>query len=232
VAGASLQIANELGSEFHTQTLADGSFTVEVPDGTYTLAASAEGYSGRKASVVVAGAPVEDVQIQLGTNIVLSGRLLGLEAGDRLKDLQVFWPPAYQPGDWTVDQEARYRETGLGPGDWMVSAVFQLGYQDRAASGEVHIPSGATEATLDLDFHIGDLTLKVRPTVLGGYLDPVLYDVGGGELAKGQLDDGGYLFSRLRAGTYRLHYQKGDRTQEQLVELTADQELVIDPNGP
>jgi hypothetical protein len=241
VAGASLQLAgrqlaNGYGAEFHTQTQADGSFAIETPDGTYTLSASADGYAGREADrpIVVAGAPVEDVEIQLGADIVLSGRLLGLETGDTLMNLKIEGPPAYHPGAWTVDQEGRYRQAGLWPGDWTVTAVFQLGDQGRIASGKVHIPSGATEATLDLDFHIGDLTLTVRPTVSDrGYLYPSLYDVAGGELTNGRYaENGSYSFSHLRAGPYRLHYKKGDQIQEQLVELTADQELVLDPNGP
>ncbi|HEV7508495.1 MAG TPA: carboxypeptidase-like regulatory domain-containing protein [Thermoanaerobaculia bacterium] len=164
IAGASLQLVDGQGANFHTQTLVDGSFVLEVPDGTYTLSASAEGYSGREAdqSVVVAGAPVGNVELQLGANIILTGRLLGLETGDILKELQVEGPRAFHPGTWTVDQEGHYRQTGFWPGDWTVSATFLLGDQERYASGTVHIPSGATEATLDLDFRIGDLSLD-RP---------------------------------------------------------------------
>lgn len=158
IAGASLQLVSDHHEQFHAQTRLDGSFTLEVPDGTYTLSASADGYAGREADqpVVVAGAPVGNVELQLGTNIILTGRLLGLERGDTLKALQVEGPRAFHPGPWTVDQDAHYRQTGLGSGDWTVYATFQQGNQERYASGNVHIPSGATEAALDLDFHIGD----------------------------------------------------------------------------
>lgn len=154
IAGASLQLTGHRGEQFHAQTRLDGSFTLEVPDGTFTLTASAEGYSSRDQTVVVAEGPVGNVEIQLGTNIVLTGRLLGLERGDTLKALKIEGPPGLHPGAWTVDQEARYRQPGLWPGDWAVYATFLLGNQEKEASGTVHIPPGATEATLDLDFHI------------------------------------------------------------------------------
>jgi protocatechuate 3,4-dioxygenase beta subunit len=158
IAGASLELTGDHGEQFHAQTRVDGSFTLEVPDGSYTLSASAEGYSGPPADhpVVVAGGPVGNVELQLGANIVLTGRLLGLERGDTLKALQIEGPPWFHPGAWTVDQDAHYWQPGLWPGDWTVSATFLMGTQERYASGTVHIPKGATEATLDLDFHIGD----------------------------------------------------------------------------
>jgi hypothetical protein len=160
IAGASLQLKPSAGEGLHTQTLVDGSFAFEAPDGTYTLSASAEGYSGRDADrpIVVAGAPVGNVELQLGTNVVLTGRLLGLERGDTLKEFKVEGPPAFHPGAWTVDQEGHYRQPGLWPGDWTVTATCLLRNEERSASGKVHIPRGATEATLDLDFHIGNLT--------------------------------------------------------------------------
>ncbi len=234
IEGASIVLAARSGPDFHAQTLVDGSFAVEVPDGTYTVSASAEGYAGRDAErpVVVAGVPVQKLEIRLGTDIVLTGRLLGLERGDSLKELKIEGDATYNPGAWTVDQDARYRQKGLGPGDWTVSATFLLGYQERYASGKVHIPPGATEATLDLDFHVGDLTLTVRATTPDGYLDPALENADGSDLTWRQTTEGGYLFSRLRAGNYRLNYQKGEKRQTQLVELTSDRDLVIDPAAP
>jgi hypothetical protein len=235
VAGASLELAGRQGERLHTQSQADGSFAIDAPDGTYTLSASAEGYAGRETNpaIVVAGAPVADVEIQLGTDIVLSGRLLGLEQGDALEDLKVTGPPAYHPGTWTVDQDGRYRQTGLWPGDWTVSAVFDLEGQKRLASGAVHIPSGATEATLDLDFHLGDLTLTVRPTTSTDALDAYLFNGNGSDLVQYlSARDGAYRYSHLRAGTYQLNYRQGRGRRIRQLELTADQELVIDPNGP
>jgi hypothetical protein len=236
IEGASLQLSGGgPRQEFHAQTSVDGSFTVAVPDGTYTLSASAEGYAGRDAErpIVVAGTPVEDVEIQLGTNVVLTGRLLGLERGDTLKAFQIDGPRSFHPGAWMVDQEARYRQTGLWPGDWTVFATFQLGNQERFASGTVHIPRGATEATLDLDFHIGDLELKVRSTTPEIFLHPDLQNLDGSSLPQSKAaDDDSYLFSHLRAGTYRLCYQNGDKRKNQIVELKADRELVVDPAAP
>jgi len=235
IAGASLELAGRQGARLHTQTQADGSFVIAAPDGTYTLSASAEGYAGRETNppIVIAGAPVEDVEIRLGTDIVLSGRLLGLEQGDALEDLKITGPPAFHPGAWTVGPNGRYRQMGLWPGDWTVSAVFDLEGQKRLASGAVHIPSGATEATLDLDFHLGDLTLTVRPMTSTDAFDAYLFNGDGSDLMQYlSARDGAYRYSHLRAGTYQLNYRKGRGRQIQQLELTADQELVIDPNVP
>ncbi|MFY9826978.1 MAG: carboxypeptidase-like regulatory domain-containing protein, partial [Thermoanaerobaculia bacterium] len=229
IAGASVSIDREIGAKSHTESLADGSFEIDAQDGRHTLFIEAEGYSGQERPLAVAGAPV-DVEIQLGAEVVLTGRLLGLERGDALKNFQVQGPPASLPGDWTVDQEGGYRQKGLGAGDWKVAATFLVGYLERYASGTVHIPAGATEATLDLDFHVGDLTLTLRPTTSEVYLDPSLDNADGTSLAVRQFsDDGTYVFPHLRAGSYRLSYMKKDKRQYEVVELTEDRELVIDP---
>ncbi len=160
IAGASLWFHGSPGQTLRANTLADGSFAVGVTDGTYTMNAMAEGYSSRDAErpIVIAGAPVDDVEIQLGTNVVLTGRLLGLERGGTLRSLEVIGPSAYRPDGWTVDLEGNYRLMGLSPGDWTLKGTFGLGAQERSAMGRVHIPPGATTATLDLDFRRKDLT--------------------------------------------------------------------------
>jgi hypothetical protein len=74
IAGASLQLTGGNGTSFRAQAQADGSFTLEVPDGAYTLSASADGYARRNADqpVVVAGAPVGNVELQLARSEDLS----------------------------------------------------------------------------------------------------------------------------------------------------------------
>jgi hypothetical protein len=221
-----------------------------VTDGTYTLSVSAEGYSSRDAErpIVVAGAPVEDVDIQLGPNVVLTGRLLGLEPGETIDFFQAEGPPSYRPGPWTVDEDGHYRQTGLWPGDWTITARCTSGSRPlfygsptRLATGRIHIPPGATEATLDLDFHMGDLTLTVRSAHPDeSFLATLLY-ADGSELIKNAFgqngvssQDGVVRFQRLQAGTYRLRIedQQGKKVQEQPIELTADREVVVDLATP
>jgi hypothetical protein len=236
IEGASLQLHyfnGSFGQTFETRSLADGSFAVGVTDGTYDLSVSAEGYSSRDAErpIVVAGAPVEGIEIQLGPNIVLTGRLLGLEPGETLQSFQAEGPPSYRAGAWTADQEGHYRQKGLWPGDWTITASYR--YQksgplffsspERVATGRIHIPPGATEVTLDLDFHMGDLTLLLYAD--GSAL--INNELGHGGVFS---QDGGVRFERLQAGTYRLRIEdpRGKTVQEQPVELTADREVVID----
>ncbi len=123
--------------------------------------------------------------------------------------------------------------TGLRPGDFLVSATFELEGQDRRASGALHIPNDATEATLDLDFHLGDLTLTVRSTDPHNALNLALSSTDGSSLLEClYTEDHACYFPHLRQGTYRLSYQKPTLRQDQTVELTGNQELMIDPNGP
>jgi len=250
IEGASLEFHyfdGTFGRHFETHTLADGSFAVGVTDGTWDLSVSAEGYSSRTAErpIVVAGAPVEDVEIQLGPNIVLTGRLLGLGPGEPAY-VHAEGPPSYTPGASTTDQEGHYRQTGLWPGDWTITAGYTAGRRwygdpERLATGRIHIPPGATEATLDLDFHMGDLTLTVRSAQPGGFFGATLLFADGSALIKnafGQTgvasQDGVVRFQRLQAGTYRLRIedQHSKKVREQPIELTADREVVVDPAAP
>ncbi|HEX4960584.1 MAG TPA: carboxypeptidase regulatory-like domain-containing protein [Thermoanaerobaculia bacterium] len=239
IEGASLWLSESRpGVHFQTRTLADGSFAVGVTDGTYTLSVRAEGYSGRDAErpIVVAAAPVEDVEIQLGPNVVLSGRLLGMGPDETLQSLQAEGPPSYARGAWTTDQEGHYRQVGLWPGDWTITASASQGALPwlspvRLTTGRIHIPPGATEVTLDLDFHVGDLTLAAHSAHPGEPFRATLLNADGSELIKyPSLEDGAFLFKRLQAGTYRLRIEgrPGQTVQEQPIELTADREVVID----
>jgi hypothetical protein len=244
IEGAKLWFSGNTYAHFQTQTLADGSFAVGVTDGTYTLFVSAEGYSSRDAErpIVVAGAPVEEIEIQLGPNIVLTGRLLGLKPGETLQSFHAAGPPSYRSGAWTTDNEGHYRQEGLWPGDWTITASYgpgllSYGSPARLATGKIHISPGATEATLDLDFHMGDLTLTVHSAHPDQSFRVALLYADGSALiqhAFGQdgvlSQDGVVRFERLQAGTYRLRIQdqNGKKVQEQPIELNASREVVID----
>jgi hypothetical protein len=240
IEGASLWLRGGPGVHFEASTRADGSFAVGVTEGTYTIQARAEGYSSREPEqpIVVAGAPVKGVEIQLGTNIVLTGRILGLEPGESIQSVVAIGPPGYLPGAWTIDQEGHYRQTGLWPGDWTVAASRERHSwmePDRFARGRIHIPPGVTEATLDLDFHVGDLTLTVRTAHPGESFRATLLYADGSEFIKDPLFGHNEIFhfQRLQAGSYRLRIEvRGKKTQEQAVELTADREVVIDLATP
>jgi protocatechuate 3,4-dioxygenase beta subunit len=235
---AGLWFNGSSGQNFTASTLADGSFAVGVTDGTYTLSVSAEGYSGRDAErpIVVAGAPVEDIEIQLGPNIILTGRILGVEPGESI-GVKAEGPPSYRPGASTMDDEGHYRQTGLWPGDWTITALYWPNYLSlqRLATERIHIPPDATEVTLDLDFHMGDFTLTVRSVHPGERFRATLLDADGIELFKDPFDqDSVFRFQRLQAGTYRLRIRDltQKKVQEQRIELTADREVVIDPAAP
>ncbi|MFY9821071.1 MAG: carboxypeptidase-like regulatory domain-containing protein [Thermoanaerobaculia bacterium] len=245
IEGASLELNGPNPAHFRARTLADGSFAVGVADGTYSLSVSAEGYSSRDTEqpIVIAGARVEGLEIQLGPNIVLTGRLLGLEPGETVQFIQAQGPRFARPGAWSTDDDAHYRQTGLWPGDWTIIAGYTSGpllptAPERLGRGTIHIPAGATEATLDLDFQLGDLTLTVRSAQPDAPFRASLLNEDGTELIGssnrllgGVVSQGGRVrFERLQAGHYRLQieYASGTRATEQTIELASDREVVID----
>jgi hypothetical protein len=102
----------------------------------------------------------------------------------------------------------------------------------RRALGKIHISPGATEATLDLDFHVGDVTLTVRAAHPGEpFIYATLLYADGSEFMQVQSgQDEVFRFQRLQAGTYLLRIMDGhgNQVQEQPIELNADREVVID----
>ncbi len=74
------------GKEFEAKasSSAEGAFWIQVPEGRYSVAADAEGYSPTvlKTPLTIAARPIERVEIRLEPGGNLSGRLLGLHPGE------------------------------------------------------------------------------------------------------------------------------------------------------
>lgn len=237
VPGANVDFFSRAGAAT-TNTVADvdGVFSVRLEDGVYDPTAIADGFERADAGrpLVVNGGPVDGVEIRLRPGVALTGRFPGLEPGE-VPLLNIDGPGRRSnfaiPGE--ADQEGGYRLTNLGPGPWMVTAVLQTpgGNLERIAVGSVTIPEGVAEARLDLDFQLGDLTLTVRFTEPGRFVNFELRLPDGSPLVKGQdqSGDGRVHIPRLRAGSYRLRILSDAATVllDQPVELSSDQEVVL-----
>src|SRR4029077_20469344 len=124
---------------------------------------------------------------------------------------------------------------GLWPGDWKLTARSEKGFMDgslrRQAIGRIHIPSDATEVTLDLDFHVGNLTFTVRSAHPGDSFSATLLYADGSEFIKYPIgQDGVFRFQRLQPGTYRLRIDdlRGNKLRDEPIDLKADREVVMD----
>lgn len=133
-----------------------------------------------------------------------------------------------------MDAEDRYSIPGLGPGTWEVSASYEVfGAETRRATGRIVIPDEATEATLDLDFFSGDLTLSGR--IEGAGDDYVWVDLlrpdGGLVVEEVSAPRRTFRIGNLRAGSYRVRissYEGGSEVLgEREVTLPAEGEVVI-----
>lgn len=127
----------------------DGTFRMELEDGTYRGWVVRRGYfrAALEEPLTVDGAPVDGVELRLGEEVVLRGRILGLEPGERARSIWAEGPNgAVRQGE--LDQEAGYTVHGLIPGEWKITASFQ----GREAVARITVEEGETEVALDLEF--------------------------------------------------------------------------------
>lgn len=149
VADATVRLYTPGGQGGWTYSRADGAFRLELEDGTYRGWVVRRGYfrAVLEEPVTVDGTPVDGVELRLGEEMVLRGRILGLEPGERAEAIWAEGPhAAFRQGE--LDQESGYAVYGLLPGDWKITASFQ----DREAVGRVTVGEGETAVGLDLEF--------------------------------------------------------------------------------
>ncbi|HZF11241.1 MAG TPA: carboxypeptidase-like regulatory domain-containing protein [Thermoanaerobaculia bacterium] len=221
----------------------DGTFSLLLPDGTYVATVSLDEYARAVSAepVAVEGAAVDGVEIRLTAGITLTGRVLGLTPEELAESSITAQRDNYasQTG-WLDDREGSYAIEHLGPGDWTVTAY----HDGESAVAPLRLAPGERQATLDLTFVRGDLTL--RGGLHGG--DPLADYVA--ELSpEGKPDDprvlapdrqGVFQFTRLRPGRYRLKIQDANLTSlgggpayDQVIELARDRDLEIElPAAP
>jgi hypothetical protein len=235
VGGARLTLRPERGEWPFPQTVSteEGAFSFQgISDGTYRLSARREGLAGNGEGepVVVAGSPVEGLEIRLSTGGAVAGRLLGLDFAD-LARVRVFAAPGGSPG--AVDPDGSYRIAHLPPGEWLVTAAIPgSGLQ---AEGRVELTRETPEALLDLDLSGGEHSLEGvvlrNGEPLEGSAVVLAGPTGDSRTRRGwTTPSGAFRFSDLVSGDYRLDVwaASGALHREEHVQVPAGERLRID----
>lgn len=214
-----------------------GAFTFDgVEPGSYRLTAQKEGYAPGfgGAPVVVAAAPVRDVEVRLERGAVVRGHLLGVELADLAEARVIAAKLTSQnrlPAISSVDFEGAFRIEGLAPGDWSLLAV--LGDSVPAVKKEITIEPGQRELVVDLDLGGGGAVLSGRVLLGDEPLAGSFVSLTGREQAAvgfGRTDHQGRFEIRgLENGTYRLQVagMGGFQQYSQEVEIAGDRDLEV-----
>jgi len=222
-----------LAQRTDVQTGERGGFAARVPPGRYTLSTE-RGELAASREIEVGASGLADVEIRLAPDgAVLTGRVHGLERGEAA-GVALDAPSARAIA---TDADGRYRIPRVSAGRHRVFA--HLGeYEGLTATGEVDVPPGAREATLDLAFPPRDRSLEVRVAGVADLLaldvDLVPLDPPAPRLSRSAIpgEDGRVRFDRLPAGRYLLIVRQADESARRLVErevgLPATAELVLD----
>jgi hypothetical protein len=228
---AEVSLARANGEET-ASTGPDGTFSIEVEEGTYEVFALDRDYAlTRGGRVTVSGGPVDGLEIRLAGGAALTGRILGIREEDldgviiEVKMGKLGLVAEVEPG-------SRYRFEGLGPGDWTLSA--SLGAD--AVTRSVTVRPGEKTVEADLTLPPGNLTLSGR---VAGYREIASGGArldradGQGYGAAASLVDGAFSFPRLRPGRYLLTITDDRSTTvvRRDIDLASSQELTIDLGG-
>jgi protocatechuate 3,4-dioxygenase beta subunit len=181
----------------------DGSFTLELEAGRYTVAARGGGaYTAFKDEIVVDG-PVDGVDIRLEPAVPLRGKILGLQPGDIVGEVKAHSGNDIITG--TLDEDGGYAFRALKAGTWKVTAVWSEAIlEEEAVSRRLTIPEGAAEASLDLEFPRGAETLLVHGKGGRGLCTLRLLGDRGLDFRSFSDREGVTRFTTLPTGTYKL----------------------------
>lgn len=211
------------GRELNGITRPDGTFSVRLLDGEHTFSVSAEDHREATVTVKVDGHPLDNLQIKLERGLVLHGRILGSTPGD-VFGLEIKGPESFGA---KTDQEGAFYFGELGPGDWKVIATVRLppDYPERKVQGSAKLSMENREASLDLDFRLGNLSLAGR--VVGPKQDLQLLSADGVMSIDGiEVSDADtFQIHHLQPGLYRLRVV-GTSIEKQ-IKIPTEKEVVI-----
>lgn len=241
VAGAQLLLSRQDRTSRIVQatTGTDGSFHLtEVPAGSYRLLARAEGFADTVAPepVRVEAGPVSGLALRMAQGGVISGRILGLAEHEYRSVHVTAWREGADlpiPLRALVDNDGRFRITGVPLGDWRVTARRTSAYM---ADGKTRLTAPGEEARLDLHFPEG---IAVAGRVLrdGKPLAGAMVSLGNAETIGRQarqartLGDGTFVISAVEPGSYRLLVLAGDVRHVRPLEIPVQGEVVIEVGG-
>ena len=213
---------------------ADGSFMLaNLPDGSYKVHSWSE--SERRGSpwvpVVVAGGPIEGIELRVQRFGRITGRMIGMKPEETLwVKVNALNRERQQSQEGWIDHAGRFEIVNLLSGSWDVQLWDTR--NARTIRKAVVLAPGAQEAVVDLEFQ-GELALTGR--VLQGTepLADVTVHLEGSGTAAGALirtdSFGGFRIEGLEPGSYRLDVKssRGEVLHSGTVELPRDAEVTI-----
>jgi protocatechuate 3,4-dioxygenase beta subunit len=237
IAGARIDLSSRgrIFGGFGADSGASGEFSVEgVPDGTYNVRVSANGYaaSDPNLEINVAGQPVEGLEVTLPKG----GRLLGSVEGVREEDYPRISIRAVhrENGDFrsaSVDYEGRFEIENAANGRWELTGTIRE--SGRRAETETTLEVGALEGNVVLVFgggvkisgraHLDETPVRDATVALEGM------DITGNAWTRTD-NDGRFQIEGIDPGNYRLTLRQWDTglTYTEEVDLTTNQDLDLD----
>jgi protocatechuate 3,4-dioxygenase beta subunit len=148
------------GDQSSTWVNADGTFDFVMEPGAYDFAASWAGNGPILLHLDVNGPQTELIELRLGPEIVLTGRIQGLAPGQVAEFVQAEGPNGFPHAYGLADQDGGYRVAGLTPGTWTIMAEVEAdltveGSRRRKVTQTVTVPPGAATVSQDLTFLTG-----------------------------------------------------------------------------
>jgi protocatechuate 3,4-dioxygenase beta subunit len=141
--------SDRLDTSFWVTTRSDGTFEIRLEDGTYTVDADPRLVLREKPAVVVAGAPVADLEVRLGREVHLTVRVTGIPP-EEIRELD-FQKPGTLGLAFRLPRtpDGVYSTKGLSPGTWKVTAERTGEHDPQSTEMEVEI-DGRQDRTVEM----------------------------------------------------------------------------------
>jgi hypothetical protein len=232
LAGAHVSFSS-LESERHgfqgTTTAADGTFVLEGLPAERVDVTVRKDALGASREVDLAAGSVDGLEIVLGGDGRIVGRILGLDAR-RLRQIEVLVAgPSFRRTD--VDEDGRFAVDSLPAGEWSVVAWPPDG---RTVTEKVVLEEGGQEVTVELDLTPGEITvdglLLVDGEPAGGHRVALVDGEDGGGASAQSDYSGRFRLTQVEPGTYRLTVTspRGMVLQERELELATGGDLTLE----
>lgn len=232
IAGAT--VSNET-SEFSTTTGEDGSYFLEVPEGTYILIASAANYiPSSQLAVVTAGAPTEVIfplqSESTSTGVPLYGFVVDIDENELIGVAVTIEGENYSNSTET-DDDGYFEFTNVPVGEYIVT--FELeGYQ--TVTQNVSVLPGAEE--VDLDMIVMEAGASISVNVFDARGNPIgnaKIRMRGIKTGFSQIEyadeDGFFEFTNLEPDTYLIIVKlRGYRRAKQKVKLANTEQIEVE----
>jgi hypothetical protein len=222
-------------SEHAGTTAADGTFSIPVESGTWTVVAERAGFGSTAGEPVeVAGPEPRAIELVLRRGTLLRARVRGLLPGQRVQSLSAGGQSRPFDLQGEADADGGYHISGLPQGDWRVTA--KLGAEGTEVSKQVTVGPETRELTVDFAVPRGGLTLSGHVVNPGEEVVTVTLKHQNDQETRFfafPAPDEPFRFTGLPAGSYLLEVEEATGVVVlQEVELDGDREVILQLRHP